>query len=90
MLHRTQLILPTRINIALGREWARTSPARLVSLAARVDKTTTLAALRQAAQRGRLAVVQGSDGVRRSSRKAVDAYQASKHQLRPGNTARSE
>ena len=65
-------------------------PARLVPLAALVDKTTTLAALRQAAQRGRLDAVQGSDGVWRSSRKAVDAYQASKHQRRPVNTAASE
>ncbi|WP_143765184.1 Fic family protein [Catenulispora acidiphila] len=65
-------------------------PARLVPLAALVDRTTTLAALRQAAQRGRLDAVQGSDGVWRSSRKAVDAYKASKHQRRPTNTAASE
>jgi hypothetical protein len=65
-------------------------PARMVPLAALVDKTTTLAALRQAAQRGRLDAVQGSDGVWRSSRKAVDAYYASKHQRRPVNTAASE
>ncbi len=65
-------------------------PARLVPLAALVDKTTTLAALRQAAQRGRLHAVQGSDGLWRSSRKAVDAYQATKHQRRPGNTAAAE
>lgn len=61
-------------------------PARLVPLAALVDKTTTLAALRQAAQRGRLDAVQGSDGVWRSSRKAVDAYKATKHQRRPVST----
>ncbi len=57
-------------------------PARLVPLAALVDETMTLPALRQAAQRGRLDAVQGSDGVWRSSRKAVDAYRATKHQRR--------
>jgi Fic family protein len=65
-------------------------PARLVPLAALVDKTTTLAALRQAAQRGRLDAVQGSDGLWRSSRKAVEAYRESRHQRRPGNTAHLE
>jgi Fic family protein len=57
-------------------------PARLVPLAALADKEFTLAALRQAAQRGRLDAVQGSDGVWRSSRKAVDAYRAVKNQRR--------
>jgi Fic family protein len=65
-------------------------PARLVPLAALTDSATTPAALRQAAQRGRLDAVQGSDGVWRSSRKAVDAYKASKHQRRPTNSAASE
>lgn len=65
-------------------------PARLVPLASLVDGEMTLAALRQAAQRGRLDAVQGSDGVWRSSRKAVDAYRASKHQRRARNTARAE
>jgi hypothetical protein len=33
---------------------------------------------------------QGADGIWRSSRKAVEAYQASKRRRRPKNTARSE
>ena len=65
-------------------------PARMVPLAALADKEFTLIALRRAAQRGRLDAVQGADGVWRSSRKAVDAYRAAKHQRRPENTARSE
>lgn len=65
-------------------------PARLVELAALVDAEFTLIALRRAAQRGRLDAIQGSDGVWRSSRRAVDAYRASKHQRRPGSSARSE
>ena len=64
-------------------------PARMVPLAALVDEHFTLAALRQAAQRGRLDAVQGADGVWRSSRKAVDAYRATRHQRR-GNTAHPE
>jgi Fic family protein len=59
-------------------------PARLVPLPALVDQEMTLAALRQAAQRGRLDAIQGPDGVWRSSRKAVEAYRASRHQRRPG------
>ena len=58
-------------------------PARLVPLAALVDREFSAAALRQAAQRGRLDAVQGADGVWRSSRKAVDAYRASRHMRRP-------
>ncbi|WP_282202082.1 Fic family protein [Kitasatospora fiedleri] len=61
-------------------------PARLVPLAALVDADHSLAALRQAAQRGRLNAVQGPDGVWRSSRKSVDAYRAAKHQRRPRNS----
>ncbi|WHT18714.1 Fic family protein [Crossiella sp. CA-258035] len=57
-------------------------PARLVPLAALVSEEFTLAALRQAARRGRLDAVQGPDGVWRSSRKAVAAYQENKHQHR--------
>ena len=63
-------------------------PARLVPLAALVDEQFTLAALRQAAQRGRLDAVQGADGSWRSSRKALDAYRVAKHQRRR-NTARA-
>jgi cell filamentation protein, protein adenylyltransferase len=58
-------------------------PARLVPLAALVDEELSVAALRQAAQRGRLSAVQGPDGVWRSSRKSVTAYKATKHQRRP-------
>ena len=57
-------------------------PARMVPLAALVNKEFTLAALRQAAQRGRLDAAQGPDGTWRSSRKALDAYRASKHRRR--------
>jgi Fic family protein len=64
-------------------------PARLVPLAALVDEQFTLAALRQAAQRGRLDAVRGADGIWRSSRRALDAYRVAKHQRRR-NTARSE
>lgn len=57
-------------------------PARLVPLAALVNDDFSLAALRQAAQRGRLDAVQGSDGVWRSSRKAVQAYKRAKGKRR--------
>jgi len=53
-------------------------PARLVPLAALVDKELSLAALRQAAQRGRLDAIQGTDGIWRSSRKAVEEYRRTK------------
>ncbi|WP_206670987.1 Fic family protein [Streptomyces sp. CB01881] len=62
-------------------------PARMVPLAALIDDELSLAALRQAAQRGRLNAVQGPDGVWRSSRKSVAAYKAAKHQRRPRSTA---
>lgn len=58
-------------------------PARLVPLTALVDEEFSLAALRQAAQRGRLDAVHGPDGVWRSSRKAVDAYRFARHRRRP-------
>lgn len=57
-------------------------PARLVPLAALVTEEFSLAALRQAAQRGRLYAVPGPDGVWRSSRKAVLAYKKTKGQRR--------
>ncbi len=63
-------------------------PARIVPLAALADQEFSLTALRRAAQRGRLDAVQGPDGIWRSSRKAVRAYQAARHQRR-GNTAPS-
>jgi cell filamentation protein, protein adenylyltransferase len=53
-------------------------PARLVPLSALVDKELSLVALRQAAQRGRLDAVHGTDGVWRSSRKAVEDYRRTK------------
>lgn len=53
-------------------------PARLVPLTALAGKDFTVAALRQAAARGRLDAVQGMDGVWRSSRKAVDQYARSR------------
>ena len=58
-------------------------PARLVPLTALVDDEFSLAALRQAAQRGRLDAVRGPDGVWRSSRRAVDAYRLIRHRRRP-------
>lgn len=53
-------------------------PARVVPLAALVDEEFTLAALRQAAQRGRLDAIHGTDGIWRSSRKAVEEYRRTK------------
>jgi Fic family protein len=61
-------------------------PARLVPLAALADNDFSLAALRQAAQRGRLDAVQDQDGVWRSSRKAVTAYRRARHTRRPRAT----
>jgi hypothetical protein len=55
-----------------------------VSLTALVDKDISLAALRHAAQRGRLDAVQGADGIWRSSRKAVQDYQRSRQHRGPG------
>ena len=59
-------------------------PARLVVLPALVTPEFTLAALRQAAQRGRLDAIQGSDGIWRSSRLAVDSYRRNKGKRRQG------
>lgn len=53
-------------------------PARMVPLAALVDQRFSAAALRQAAQRGRLEAFQGPDGIWRSSRAAVDDYARTK------------
>lgn len=49
-------------------------PARLVPLVALADDVFSVAALRQAATRGRLDAVQGADGIWRSSRTAVEEY----------------
>jgi hypothetical protein len=57
-------------------------PARLVPLAALVDKELSLAALRQAVQRGRLDAAQGADGVWRSSRKALEVYRRTRQRRR--------
>jgi Fic family protein len=61
-------------------------PARRGPLAALANEDFTVAALRQAAQRGRLDASQGSDGVWRSSKAAIDAYKKMKHQRRPRAT----
>lgn len=53
-------------------------PARLVPLAALVDERFSAVALRQAASRGRLEAYQGSDGIWRSTRAAVDEYAQNK------------
>lgn len=50
-------------------------PARLVPLASLATETMSYEALRQAARRGRLDAEQGSDGVWRSSPKAVTTYE---------------
>lgn len=61
-------------------------PARLIPLAALIDKEFTMIALRRAAQRGRLEAVQGSDGIWRSSRNAVENYRRNRHKRRPLDT----
>jgi fido (protein-threonine AMPylation protein) len=58
-------------------------PARLVPLAALANKEFSVAALRQAVERGRLDAVQGSDGIWQSSRKAVESYKRNKGARRP-------
>lgn len=57
-------------------------PARLVPLPALVDEDLSLAALRQAAQRGRLDAVQSADGLWRSTRKAVEEYRRTRQRRR--------
>ncbi|KAA1429618.1 Fic family protein [Mycolicibacter arupensis] len=59
-------------------------PARLVPLASLADEQFSVAALRQAAVRGRLDAAQGSDGVWRSTRRAVEAYASIKGQHQRG------
>lgn len=53
-------------------------PARLVPLTSLADDQFTVAALRQAANRGRLDAIQGADGIWRSSRRAVQGYAQTK------------
>ena len=54
-------------------------PHKLVPLSALESPEVTMRALRNAAQRGRLLATRGSDGMWRSTRKAVDAYIASRY-----------
>jgi hypothetical protein len=58
-------------------------PARVVPLRSLEDDQLSYEALRQAARRGRLEAHQGSDGVWRSSRRAVEQYKKARHQRRP-------
>ena len=62
---------------------ALAEPNRLVPLAALVNEEFSLAALRQAAQRGRLDAMQTSDGVWHASREAVEEYRRTKRRRRP-------
>lgn len=55
-------------------------PAKYVPLQALADAEFSLIALKQAARRGRLEAIQGSDGQWRSSRAAVEAYRERKFQ----------
>lgn len=61
-------------------------PVRVVPLTALANKDFSVAALRQAAQRGRLDARQGRDGIWRSSRQAVTAYKRTKHSRQPKAT----
>jgi Fic family protein len=61
-------------------------PARLVPLASLADRDFSVPALRQAAQRGRLDAIQDTDGIWRSSRRAVTAYKRNKHTRRPAGS----
>ncbi|MEO7262747.1 MAG: Fic family protein [Jatrophihabitantaceae bacterium] len=54
-------------------------PARIVPLRSLEDSDLSYEALRQAARRGRLEAHQGSDGVWRSNRHAVELYKAARH-----------
>jgi hypothetical protein len=64
--------------------------SRLVPLTALVDKEISLAALRQAAQRGRLDALQGADGSWRSSRKAVEEYKRTRQHRGPASPSRGQ
>lgn len=58
-------------------------PARFVPLQALADGEFSYVALKQAASRGRLEAVRGSDGQWRSSRSAVNAYKLSRYRRQP-------
>lgn len=64
--------------------------ARLVPLASLVSKDFTLAALRQAAQRGRLRAIQTPDGTWQSTSKDVATYRRTKGKHRQRSTETSE
>lgn len=55
-------------------------PIKLIPLAALADQQMSLSALKQAANRGRLEAYRGSDGIWRSSRKALEKYKAMRYQ----------
>jgi hypothetical protein len=57
-------------------------PARIIPLRALEDSDLSYEALRQAARRGRLDAHQGSDGIWRASRHAVEQYKTTRHQRR--------
>ena len=57
-------------------------PARIVPLRSLQDRDLSYEALRQAARRGRLEAHQGSDGIWRASRHAVEQYKTARHQRR--------
>jgi Fic family protein len=57
-------------------------PAKFVPLATLADDELGLAALKQAATRGRLDAHRGSDGVWRSNRKAIEAYKKLRYSRR--------
>lgn len=59
-------------------------PARLVPLTSLADDQFSVAALRQAAARGRLEAVQGADGIWRSTRRAIESYAKKKGQRQKG------
>lgn len=58
-------------------------PAKYVPLEALVDEDFSLVALKQAASRGRLEAIIGTDGRYRSSRAALDEYKASRYKRKP-------
>ncbi len=61
---------------------ALAEPDRLVPLAALTDQEFSLAALRQAAQRGRLDAMQTPDGVWHATKEAVEEYRRTKRRPR--------
>jgi hypothetical protein len=62
-------------------------PARMVPISALVTEQVTLRALRNAAERGRLAATKRADGQWLSTRKAVEKYVASRYQRPDPSTA---